>query len=103
MLEQFTLDTFTSQVGTPFRVQVAGADPFRFTLESATEIPVSGWRPDDTAEHRTPFSLMFLGPAGFILQQAIYRFEHESLGTFELFIVPLSRAADGVRYEAVFS
>jgi hypothetical protein len=103
MLEQFTLDTFTPQVSTPFRVHVQGADPFPFTLESATEIPVSGWRPDDTAEHRKPFSLVFLGPPSFILQQAIYRFEHETIGAFELFIVPLSRAADGVRYEAVFS
>ena len=103
MLEQFTLDTFTQLVGTPFRVQVEGADPFPFTLETVTEIPVSGWRAEEAAEHRKPFSLLFVGPAHVILQQAIYAFEHGTIGRFDLFIVPVSRAADGVRYEAVFS
>jgi uncharacterized protein DUF6916 len=103
MLEQFTLDTFTPQISTPFRVHVPGADPFRFTLEAVTEIPVSGWRPDDTAEHRNPFTLLFLGPPGFILQQAIYQFEHETIGTFDLFIVPVGQSAQGISYEAVFS
>jgi hypothetical protein len=52
MLEQFTLDTFRPGVGTPFRVHVQGADPFPMTLEAVNEIPVSGWRPDEAAEHR---------------------------------------------------
>jgi hypothetical protein len=103
MLEQFTLDTFTPHVGTSFRVHVEGAAPIQFVLEWATEVPVSGWRPGEAAEHRTPFSLQFLGPPGFILQQAIYTFEHEKIGTFEIFIVPISQDAKGVSYEVVFS
>jgi len=103
MLEQFTLDTFTPRVGTPFLVHARGAEPLRMMLDAATEIPVSGWRPREAAEHRTPFTLLFLGPAGFMLPQAIYRFEHEAIGAFDLFIVPVGQTARGVSYEAVFS
>jgi len=39
----------------------------------------------------------------YVLQQAIYRFEHEAIGSFEIFIVPISRTAEGVSYEVVFS
>jgi hypothetical protein len=73
------------------------------TLEAVNEIPVSGWRPDEAAEHRKPFSLLFLGPPSFVLPQATYRFEHETIGAFDLFIVPVGRTAQGVSYEAVFS
>ena len=103
MLERFTLDTFAPLTGEIFRLHLAGAEPLEIVLEGVAEIPVSGWRPDDTAEHRQPFSLVFLGPPRVVLPQAIYRFEHDGLGPFELFIVPIGQTAQGVRYEAVFS
>jgi hypothetical protein len=103
MLEQFTLDTFTPLTGQVFTVDVEGMAPLGAVLESVTEIPVSGWRPEEAAEHRKPFSLLFLGPPQVVLPQAIYRFEHETIGAFEIFIVPVSRSAEGVRYEVVFS
>jgi hypothetical protein len=103
MLERFTLDMFVGRTGETFRLTVQGADPFDVTLDTVREIPVSGWRPSDAAEHRKPFSLTFLGPGAFVLPQAIYRFEHAEIGTFEIFIVPVGRDARGVSYEAVFS
>jgi hypothetical protein len=54
-------------------------------------------------EGRLPFSIVFLGPLEPVLPQRIYRFEHEALGTFELFIVPIGPDESGMRYEAVFS
>jgi hypothetical protein len=103
MLDQFTLDTFAPRAGETFRLHAEGAAPFDLVLASVREIPVSGWRPDDAAEHRTPFSLVFHGPPQFVLPQAIYRFEHDGLGAFEMFIVPIARDAQAVSYEAVFS
>jgi hypothetical protein len=103
MLEQFTIDTFAPLVGQMFRLHLEGREPLEAVLEKVTEIPVSGWRPDDAAGHRQPFSLLLLGPPQFVLPQAIYRFEHDELGAFEIFIVPIGRSAEGVRYEAVFS
>ena len=103
MLEQFTLETFNPCVGEAFRLHVQGAVPLTLVLERVTEIPGSGWRPGDSTERRQPFSLSFLGPPEVVLPQAIYRFEHEAIGTFEMFIVPVGRTASGVSYEAVFS
>lgn len=103
MLERFTIDTFAPLAGQRFRVHVEGHESLEMTLESVTEIPVAGWRPEDAAEHRRPFSLVFLGPPQVVLPQAIYRVEHDGLGAFEIFVVPIGRSAEGVRYEAVFS
>ena len=103
MLEQFTIDTFAPLEGQTFRLHVEGVPPVEMRLESVTEIPVPGWRPQEAAEHRTPFSLVFLCRSQYVLQQAIYRFEHEAIGPFEIFIVPISRTAEGVSYEVVFS
>jgi hypothetical protein len=103
MLEQFTIDTFTPLTGQVFKASVEGMAPLELVLESVNEISVSGWRPDDAAEHRKPFSMVFVGPPQLVLPQAIYRFEHETVGAFEIFIVPIGRNAEGVRYEVVFS
>lgn len=103
MLDQFTLDTFAPLAGTIFRVSLDGAAPLTLVLARVTEIPVSGWRPDEAATHRKPFSLTFSGPPGIVLPQATYRFEHDEIGPFEMFIVPVARTADAVSYEAVFS
>ncbi|MDX6508976.1 MAG: hypothetical protein QOG81_728, partial [Gaiellaceae bacterium] len=37
------------------------------------------------------------------LPQQIYRFDHDELGTLEIFIVPIGTDEGGVRYEAVFT
>ena len=103
MLERFTLDTFAPLIGERFRLRVEGQAPLDMTLASVTEIPVSGWRPEDVAEHRKPFSLVFNGPPTIVLPQAIYCFEHDGIGELAIFIVPIGRSAEAVRYEAVFS
>ena len=86
MLERSTLDTFAPLLGERFRLPVEGREPLDMMLASVTEIPVSGWRPGDVAEHRTPFSLVFNGSPHFVLPQAIYSFEHVGIGVFEFFI-----------------
>jgi hypothetical protein len=50
-----------------------------------------------------PFAIVFLGPPSPILPQRIYRFEHDGIGAIEIFIVPIGRDDDGVRYEAIFT
>lgn len=49
------------------------------------------------------FSLFFRGPGDRYLRQQIYPLEHEQMGAFELFLVPVSQDQDGYRYEAVFN
>ena len=38
-----------------------------------------------------------------MLPQAIYRLEHAALGAMDVFLVPIGRVADGIRYEAIFN
>jgi len=49
------------------------------------------------------FSIMFRGPSGFILPQQTYSLEHDPIGAFDLFIVPVGRDPAGTYYEAVFN
>lgn len=96
MLESFTFDTFSNRVGESFRVDADGAAR-ELQLEECT--PLGG-----RALERAPFSLLFLETgAADVLPQRIYPFEHDELGSFEMFIVPISHDADGARYEAVFT
>jgi hypothetical protein len=49
------------------------------------------------------FSAFFNGPREPFLPQRVYALEHDQMGAFELFLVPLARDENGVRYEAVFN
>jgi hypothetical protein len=99
MLESFTIATVTPHVGDAFLLRASPEIALPLTLTSATG---AGPVPDDAAR-RVPFALLFHGPQTPILPQRIYRLEHDALGTFDLFLVPLGPDARGMRYEAVFA
>jgi hypothetical protein len=99
MLETFTLATFAGRLGQAFRVRPAGAPPLTFELIEATDLSRGGTPPPN---HRAPFSLVFRGPREPCLPQQTYQLEHDELGAFDLFVVPIGPDAHGMRYEAVF-
>jgi hypothetical protein len=96
VLEDFTVETFAPRVGETFRVDT-GSATVEMCLTEVTESEGAG------PSGRTPFSLVFLDAGGEVLPQHIYPFEHDELGSFEIFIVPIGQDPDGVRYEAVFT
>jgi hypothetical protein len=98
MVEDFTISTFSELVGAPFRLYPDDGSALDLELVSVTPTPA---HPGD-AHRRTPFSVVFRGPQEPVLPQRIYRLEHENLGTFELFIVPIGPDESGMQYEAVF-
>jgi hypothetical protein len=49
------------------------------------------------------FSLFFRGPVAPFFPQAIYRLNHATLGTVDLFLVPVGPDGKGMQYEAVFN
>jgi hypothetical protein len=49
------------------------------------------------------FSLLFASPTGPWLPQAVYPVKHPSLGTMEIFLVPVGPLAEGNGYQAVFA
>ncbi len=58
---------------------------------------------DGSTHGHVNFSLLFRGPREPQLPQQIYPVEHDRLGRFDLFIVPVKRDANGLYYEAVFN
>ena len=95
-----TLD-FQSAVASTFAEHMNST--FRLQHEPATTeldlVEVS----DGSTRRQVSFSLLFRGPHPPLLPQQIYPFEHDRLGRFDLFIVPVKRDARGLYYEAVFN
>ena len=97
MAAPLTEAEFSKHVNTKFRV--AGDKPIDLEL---TE--VKGYfskEHEETGLER--FSAFFRGPADPYLEQKIYSLEHEQMGAFDLFLVPVSGDQNGYRYEAVFN
>ena len=94
MTEIFNYETFAGQLNTKFALADA-AQPFELELVEVT-------KPTVTA-NQTFFSLFFLGSADFLLPQGSYRLNHEQLGEIIIFLVPISRGAEGFKYEAAFN
>ena len=95
-LEQLSAQQFAGALHSKFQVIAEGSPPLSLELISVKEqsAPNAGFE---------AFSLLFNGPADRPLAQRIYRFTHEHLGAFDLFIVPVSAESGGRQYEAVFN
>ncbi|MEA2478366.1 MAG: hypothetical protein QOJ07_288 [Thermoleophilaceae bacterium] len=101
MLDRLTVDSFRPAVGQPFVLDLDGVARVELELvEARTHVPDAPAL--DANRSRSPFSLVFRGPAEPVLPQRIYRIEHAVTGPLELFIVPVARDADGMSYEALF-
>ena len=116
MSQTLTADLLRPQVGARFDLEVL-PDPIarpgepqqpapgsRFACE-LIEVRVSGAEAFKSGHvpPRLPFVATFRGPQEPRLPQRIYRLDHDGLGTLELFLVPVGRDAQGVRYEAIFT
>ena len=97
-IEALKHETFSALIGTTFRVHLDGTGPVELKLNE-----VSVARPADSASPQEIFSLIFLGPEKFYLPQKIYAFEHDELGQFDLFIVPVGKKPGSIEYQAVFN
>ena len=106
MLEQFTYSTFAHHLGSGFRVYLDPSRSVELRLVEATEL-VSPSRSTahgaETGSDGRSFSLNLLGPRDPFIPQGSYRFDHDQIGEFPLFIVPIGAEPDGLRYQAVFS
>jgi len=98
MSVNLTEKEFSQHLGTRFRVKL---DPKEVELEL---VEVEGYvsKPNEQ-KGLERFSVFFGGPGDVFLRQGIYRMEHERMGEFEIFIVPIRQEQNGFRYEAVFN
>jgi hypothetical protein len=89
---------FSQHVGTKFHVK---ADEREIELEL---IEVKGYTSQEIEQGGMErFSVFFAGPGDPLLPQKVYRLEHERMGEFELFLVPIAGDEKSYRYEAVFN
>ena len=96
MAAPLTEEEFSKHVNTKFRVANA---PVEFEL---TSVKGYAFGPDEQGGMER-FSVYFHGPGEPLLPQGIYSLEHEGMGNFDLFLVPLKKDQAGVQYEAVFN
>jgi len=92
-IERAVAATFAEHLHSSFRVHHDGA---AIALDLVAVA-------DSSTPRQVTFTLLFRGPARPVLAQQIYSFEHDRLGRFDLFIVPVGQDAQGLAYEAVFN
>lgn len=99
MTRQLSHDDFSGKVGQVFSIGDSGAPPIPLTLTEAELVEAQAGPPG----LRPPFSLVFVARDPRVLPQRIYRLAHGDLGDLDIFLVPIGKSADGVRYQATFN
>ena len=94
--EKLTKAAFSEHVNTKFRI----LDKETPTVIEAQLVDVEE---RGSSKEIQQFSLLFKGPKEPLLPQKTYSIEHESMGDFDLFIVPIAADETSASYEAVFS
>ena len=93
-----TEEEFSKHVGTEFYVK-AGEGELKLTLAE-----VKGYMSEPTEQKKMErFSVFFDGPSDVFLSQQNFQMHHETMGEFDIFLVPIRNDESGLRYEAVFN
>lgn len=92
-------EDFRDKVGDVFTLSGEGLPGIPVTLMEAEPLNPA-MAPRGT---RPPFSLIFLAKDSRVLMQRLYCMEHNGLGEVSIFLVPVGKDAEGVRYQAVFN
>ena len=94
MLESKSYEEYAAQLNTKF--QLLDTSPMlELVLSEITECKITA--------RQELFSLLFLGTSEFPLSQRTYEMKHEQLGAGALFLVPIGRDGERMRYEAAFN
>lgn len=86
---------FTQNANTKFQIPIDEQNSVELELVQVSEVKLF--------PQQEQFAIVFRGPLNAFLGQGTRLFRHEKMGEFELFVVPISKDAQGVYYEAVFN
>jgi len=89
-----TLADFSARTGAIFHANRDG-QVFELRLKSTQNLVAT--------DKQTNFSVELVAPPDVPAEQGIYRLEDHELGAMDLFLVPVSRDAEGLHFEAVFN
>lgn len=101
MAARLTEEEFLQHVNTKFRVNGDGPQPVELSL-----VEVKGYEKKSEPGEQggmERFSVFFSGPGDSFLPQKSYALEHDQMGAFDIFLVPIGRDDRGYNYEAVFN
>jgi Domain of unknown function (DUF6916) len=104
-LDQIDFETFLTQQGAVFRVLPESAPAVKLKLVEVQKRQATcpGALAAEDAENEK-FSLLFRGGDSPALRQDTYVFEHDDIGRFAMFIVPVRIGNDGRNYyQAIFN
>jgi hypothetical protein len=88
-------EAFAQNVNTNFHVSAGDSRSVDLELTEVSEVKL--------VKTQEEFAVVFRGPLDHFLEQGTRSFDHEKMGQFELFIVPIRQDAEGYYYEAVFN
>jgi hypothetical protein len=96
MLDKLRKEDFESLIGQKLKVEAAGSET---ELEIAEAALLRSPSPRDTP----PFRLILRSRDGWRAPQGMFRLEHPTLGTLEMFAVPVGPDGQGLCYEILFN
>ena len=88
-------EAFASKLNTTFRIYLDDSTSVEAELVEVSDLKLSAMQ--------ERFAIVLRGPNDRFLGQGTRRFEHDELGEFDLFIVPISKDDNSTYYEAVFN
>ena len=97
-LDELSTADFVALLRQQFSLYAGGTVPLNAELLQVTELGAAA-----PNAKRKPFSIILRGPRDRRLPQMIYKVQHEKLGAFEIFLVPVGVDEKGYHYEAVFN
>ncbi len=95
MAAELSYETFATNLNTTFKIHVDDGEIVQAVLAKISELLIS------PGQER--FSVVFRAPNQPFLSQGMRRLEHDQIGAFDLFLVPIGRDEQGIQYEAVFN
>lgn len=95
--------TFAKRLGDTFRVRLGSSEQLALELFKVRDLRVASRSTAAAIDGEQRFSLLFRGPSHQPLPQETYQFEHDRIGGFALFIVPMRPEEESRYYEAIFN
>jgi hypothetical protein len=95
MAAALTHEEFSRHLNTKFAIRISETQAIEAELTNVSEHMIS--------PRQERFSIVFRTSNEVLIAQGLHRFEHDKMGAFDLFIVPIERDDEGTYYEAVFN
>lgn len=95
MAADLTHEEFSRHLNTKFGIRISETQAIEAELSEISEHMIS--------PRQKRFWIVFRTSNEFLIGQGLHRFEHDQMGAFDLFIVPIERDEEGTYYEAVFN